>query len=1715
MVILNFFRPFLHALNSTENRGPLIQTLRNHFDDPCMVRSQENLVDTTKFIRLLRNTIDNHYSGFNEGKSLRTMLSDNKFEDPEEAWLHLYSLVCVELQGAGRNLPIGIRYKLSYTCTKCGTSQLHSDGDTCDPAALPLVALRQATCSSVQDAIKVFFSPSETEAHCCEEGNTLKTQFYECIQAQEGLVFNTTISDEMLEEFTGRSIKVQNRVRLPYAGHNSNKHSVFRLVGYTARCLDRAHHITIVYDNKGQAWTYDDHKKEKGIPRYRIVPQLIFYEREKLEVPAAGMEFWQPQLLDSRQRYESQGTRENASPTAPIADELPRVTSRGRISQPTNHWRPSQNLKPAPSTHSTRSNTASRKSYSQAVQSSPAQSATNSSEADNCEQSPGRTPSDPTVTSPQGPCDTTPPRVTNASTSTSSHKKSVVQTEIHNQLIDLHPANTWVWVLQEKTCPPDIQQGTYLAGRIIRPASHNHVIVQMAHSSQEIKVSNKRVLRALELREERIVFTAPQDSGRTVTLTQVQDFISGKRSQRNGNAHSDESENQLSNDFFEDYSGLVFSDATKSWDSKAIPWILQENCPFTPAKLVSRPFFFPSVMPHDCFNVTPEFPAHPSFGNCFREVGLILQQIAVESTLYQQLFAWIQTLPIILLRAPKACKGSALSKLIAKRCNKFLQGEWEALYTEAVRDEEKSKERMARKQRLEGTRPGISKQCLEQAKVCIKRGNLSKGARLLIGQGTVNDVEAFNELQIKHPQDVPPASFPADYAPPELSEQQEKELERLCSVSNLARVAGAFPAESHPDQFGWRVREYIAPMLHSPGLGELIRDILIAPRLQGILPAKFAECYRGGKLIALSKAPKPGVRPIAIGDAFRRVADKALQPFSKKDLTHFFEQKYSNVKQFASGSMHGADKYIAAVLLALQEDPAPKTTPSSLDKDPMVILQLDLRNAFNALRRQTVFDMITRCFSRTYAKGRLSRANTPKLPATFSVHIPSIQAHYSGDGHLVFVDNAGGARIVTSRTGTQQGCVLGGKLFNIGTFPVVGVTMADHPDVFCPMFSDNFALVGRLSKVFPAADDLQGSLAEIGLLLQPADCAIYIPSYNQQEEPPSLLHSLREQYPSLNQVPWHREGITLLGCAIGRDEYVQQALAQVCENIELRMAQFAAIDDGLMHLQLHKFSVNAMLPYFLRTASPGLTIPYAQRVDKAIMHSLLDFVEVPRADREKESLRTAFEDVRRQLAMPISQGGFGITPNECTATPAFYSGVSHALQFVAGMDFAPIKEYMRSEAFRAHPLIVNYANARADLLQWGAKEPEPPTAQPESSSQAALDQGRPQRESENGKRGKAKNKGQPPVLPSVDSVLGMEQLGEGVCTISRARIPEQKALTRLALRALPHWSPDNMSANGKARIPHLCRQTIKVCASAQQASATACFLQRTGNLADGQCLHHSPMAFIAHTVSLQEPFPKSVWAVWFSQVTGLNAPACLQHKDTAKCEAPQCGKPLDRSGHHRMQCKHTAAFHTAHSLVATAVAEIARESGVQYTDKNVPCHVNRNKVADALCRLSSEKTMALDFTVVHPWSVNGSDGGWNSQALASAARKKWRKHGPAYAVMGMEFAACVVTTYGQLDDDLLLLLHIFAQKRAELVHVNHRPFTPLEALFATFFAQSRARLGAAIARGMALRALGCSLLGASKVFYRYVAPAWLKDQSLTSGVRMDSGHEQWRLALAA
>jgi hypothetical protein len=164
-----------------------------------------------------------------------------------------------------------------------------------------------------------------------------------------------------------------------------------------------------------------------------------------------------------------------------------------------------------------------------------------------------------------------------------------------------------------------------------------------------------------------------------------------------------------------------------------------------------------------------------------------------------------------------------------------------------------------------------------------------------------------------------------------------------------------------------------------------------------------------------------------------------------------------------------------------------------------------------------------------------------------------------------------------------------------------------------------------------------------------------------------------------------------------------------------------------------------------------------------------------------------------------------------------------------------------------------------------------------------------------------------------------------------------------------------------------------------------------------------------------------------------------------------------------------------------------------------------------------EEQLVLDFSITHPVlgarSANGTMR-WNDKVLAQKAKDKWNKHGCNYNVIGYAFAPCVMTTYGQIHGHLLCLLYVLAKKQAETVHIHKQQFTHIEHLLGLFFAQSHARIRAAVTRGMALCAMGCSLMGVSKVFLLHVAPTRYGDQTFAAGKHLALGFSQWHLALA-
>ena len=112
--------------------------------------------------------------------------------------------------------------------------------------------------------------------------------------------------------------------------------------------------------------------------------------------------------------------------------------------------------------------------------------------------------------------------------------------------------------------------------------------------------------------------------------------------------------------------------------------------------------------------------------------------------------------------------------------------------------------------------------------------------------------------------------------------------------------------------------------------------------LEGKVPFELRPYFFGAKLIALKK-PDGGLRPIAIGNTFRRLSAKCAG-------YHDFESRqarYGN-RQVGVGTKRGAE-LASHVFRCLIESPQPKEN---------VILKIDFENAFNSINRQFMLEKV-------------------------------------------------------------------------------------------------------------------------------------------------------------------------------------------------------------------------------------------------------------------------------------------------------------------------------------------------------------------------------------------------------------------------------------------------------------------------------------------------------------------------------------------------------------------------------------------------------------------------------------------------------------------------------------------------------------------------------------------------------------------------------------
>jgi hypothetical protein len=255
------------------------------------------------------------------------------------------------------------------------------------------------------------------------------------------------------------------------------------------------------------------------------------------------------------------------------------------------------------------------------------------------------------------------------------------------------------------------------------------------------------------------------------------------------------------------------------------------------------------------------------FVQCIRAITNLTEQYGdkdlqgnyVREQMHGQLTMLALVLPILLLRYNRLDTAEERHKKVITRCRQFLRGDWRSLVATAEAELKEANLHFAKKMAGAQGEPGQEKlsvrheRALEQA----LKGNLSRAFDFVDGTWL------------------------------------NKQLKR-------SRKGTAV------DLFGWDMKEMWVGVQEDQELLDQAARVFFRPIAEGYLPVRYRDLLAGGRLVALSKFPKPGVRPICVGNAWRRLVAKGLLQMCHESIENCFQHRHVRALQFGGSTKNGA-----------------------------------------------------------------------------------------------------------------------------------------------------------------------------------------------------------------------------------------------------------------------------------------------------------------------------------------------------------------------------------------------------------------------------------------------------------------------------------------------------------------------------------------------------------------------------------------------------------------------------------------------------------------------------------------------------------------------------------------------------------------------------------------------------------------------------------------
>jgi len=425
-----------------------------------------------------------------------------------------------------------------------------------------------------------------------------------------------------------------------------------------------------------------------------------------------------------------------------------------------------------------------------------------------------------------------------------------------------------------------------------------------------------------------------------------------------------------------------------------------------------------------------------------------------------------------------------------------------------------------------------------------------------------------------------------------------------------------------PGTTGWTADHVLAMWGDERGQRGVCR--LITDILNGDLTDHELELINASRLHAIPKPSGKGVRPIAVGEIFYRLAGCVRNATIAANVPSLFPSI-----QYGVGIRGGAEKAVHKIRVAFDKHGS-----------DAVVIRTDFTNAYNSRRRD-------RMFQELFAM--------PKVAGLWR----GLRAAYESGAPLYVYDNGRLVGVLCSEEGARQGCPNGGFLYSLSVQKFLEIVAGpDTGRVTVVAYVDDTTIIAPWRDALNAFRRMQEGSKKDDMALNVDKCYLF---WRYRQDPPEELVAECAKI----GLAIRRDYVEMLGSRIYADDDVNDEKARkwALEFVKADSIFFDAITHKAMPGQMaHRLLTTCGVPkanYRARTIPPRIFDTAAREFDRRAANAFLT-----RLDTTLDKLPAL---ARTQISLPRRLGGLGLRSMERTSAAAYVAAVADSI----GTDIAP------------------------------------------------------------------------------------------------------------------------------------------------------------------------------------------------------------------------------------------------------------------------------------------------------------------------------------------------------------------------------------------------------------------------------------------------------------